>query len=200
MAPNHGRPGRGRTSRTAQPRRLCALTLCAGLLAAGLSGCDTDTPPDADAGVEYEPWGAVGGANDEGKGFISWEDGTATPPMLRGPQGGQHVWVSVQMRGMVQQKLRMTVEMVLDDTGKVVKPGAVPFMQTVPPLPDDPKTFQFSAITAFVRCPCQVANKSVTVKLTLDDLYGRSTTATAKIKPSWDGDCSLPPSASCKDQ
>ena len=170
---------------------------------AATTGCDGACEADCIDGEDVgnvKPWAQVGGASDTGKGFVDWTDGEATPPMIRGPQGGQHVWVTVRMRGLSPKKLRMTVEMSRKDNGKIVKPGAVPVMSTVKTSPEFPSGFQSNYITAFVRCPCQVANKPLRVHLAVADLYGRTFETDATITPTWDGDCSLPPSSSCAEQ
>ncbi|MCO4762583.1 MAG: hypothetical protein KC502_13815 [Myxococcales bacterium] len=173
------------------------LVLCALVLSASVA-CEepeeTEIPDDGTVGA------VVGGASNDGKGFVDWSDGTATPEMLRGPQGGQHIWVAVRMRGLSHKKLKMTVEMQRVDTGTVVKPGAVPVMSTLKPIADGEFKYQFSAITAFVKCPCQVADKRLRVKLSLSDLYGRKYETIGEITPTWSGDCSAKPSSSCADQ
>ena len=171
-----------------------------GLVLAGLAACQVDSPDEPDAGADtstVEMWAAVGGASVEGKGFIDWQDGSATPAIIRGPQGGQHIWVSVRMTGLSPKKLKMTVEMARKDNGTVVKPGAVPLILTLKPSPEHPTAFEFASLTAFVKCPCQVAGKPLVVRLELADLYGRTFQTSATITPTWDGDCSLPPSSSC---
>ncbi len=167
---------------------------------AGLSACQVDSPdgPDAsDDTASVEMWAAVGGASADGKGFLDWQDGAATPAIIRGPQGGQHIWVSVRMRGLSPKKLKMTIEMARKDNSVVVKPGAVPLILTLKPSAALPSTFEFAALTAFVKCPCQVVGKPLVVRLDLADLYGRTFQTSATITPTWDGDCSSPPSSSC---
>jgi len=210
MRPTQMRPTQMRPTQM-RPRPAVSLVLCA-LFAAfaciASLGCEEWQGSDPDAGAndgesdapEVEIWAAVGGASDDGKGFIDWQSGEETAKMIRGPQGGQHVWVSVRMTGLSNKKLRMTVEMVREDNGKVVKPGAVPVMSSLKGNKFKPGGYQFSAITAFVKCPCQVAKKTLIVNLKLEDLYGRTYKTSAKVLALWDGDCSLPPSSSCAEQ
>ena len=180
-----------------RPARALA-ALC--LLAAATCACGGGETDEPDTKVQLPPMAVVGGATDDGKSWVDWSSGDVAPPMLRGPQGGQHVWVSVRMQGLNPVKLKMTVEMRLKESGKVVQPGAVPVMRSIPPAQDQPDTFQFSGITAFVKCPCQVADKTVVVSLSLDDIYGRTASATAEIRPTWAEDCSGQQPQSCANQ
>ncbi|HAN07013.1 MAG TPA: hypothetical protein DCP89_00805 [Acidimicrobiaceae bacterium] len=165
-----------------------------------LSACTGVEDKEQDTQVQLDPLAVIGGANDDGKDWVDWSAGDGTPPMLRGPQGGQHVWVSIRMQGLNPVKLKMTVEMRLKGTAKIVQPGAVPVMRSIPPAKDEPNTYQFSGITAFVKCPCQVADKSIEISLKLDDIYGRTASTSAVIRPTWAENCSGQQPPSCADQ
>lgn len=174
-------------------------------LVAPLGGCTSSGGGgDGDPTVSFE----IGGSSDEGEGFVDWSAGDATPPMIRGPQGGQHVWVSVRARGLWPKKARVAIEMFLDETGVVVKPGRVPITANLHPEdpalqdaePDLEAWYGFEGITAFVRCPCQVQGKRFRVVATIEDLYGADGTDEAYITPTWDGSCTTGPSPSCEAQ
>lgn len=168
----------------------------------GLAGCDGggDAADDKKDTSEAPIWAAVGGAQDDGTGFVDWSDGTVKPRMIRGPQGGQHIWVTVRMTGLSPKQLKMTVEMRRQDNGKIVKPGAVPIIASLAKSKTKPDVYEFGRLTAFVKCPCQIAGAPVRVNLKLDDIYGRTFSTSAHIRPQWSEDCSEPPSTSCAEQ
>jgi hypothetical protein len=155
----------------------------------------------ADAGADADDSIAVvvgGGSDTTGKGFIDWSDGVATAPMIRGGQGGQHVWVTVRTHGLWPTKTRLNVTMTLIDTGIAVKPGTVPLMPTLHEI--DANWHEVESITAYVKCPCQVAGRRIRVDVEAIDLYGLTGNGSATITPTWDGDCSQPPSGNCGEQ
>lgn len=198
------RPGRLPSVRPARARTLALLmALLMALLGASLGGCtgdgdagngDKDASPDGSGDTRVE----LGGADDEGQQFIDWADGTATPKMVRGPQGGQHIWVRTRSQGLWHKKARISVTMTLVDSGNVVKPGTVPVMPTLEVLPDGDALSP--GITAYVKCPCQVVGRQVRVRAEIVDLYGLTGVGEATIRPTWDGDCSTPPSGNCNEQ
>lgn len=150
-------------------------------------------PPQADggSGTDADPPAAqaeVGGADDEGKGFVDWSVGPNTPPIIRGPQGGQHIWVSAHARHVYPNKARVAVTMYLDEggTAKVVSPGRV---EMIGMLKGDGDWLIYPGIAAFVKEPCKIYGKNVRVELEVDDLYGRRATDTKWIRPTWDGPC-----------
>ncbi len=168
-------------------------------------GCRDDCVDGCDADADATDGGAcgaakleVGGADKEGAGWVDWQSGAVSAPMIRGPQGGQHIWVRTRSAGLWPKKARIDVTMTLVDTGVVVKPGTVPVMQTL--LPESECSDLSPAITAYVKCPCQVVGRRIRVDVSLLDLYGVSAKAKAEITPAWDGDCSQPPSGNCGEQ
>ena len=139
----------------------------------------------------------VGGANDQGKGFVDWSDDKATPAMLRGIQGGQHIWFSVKARNVSAKKLRMAVTLIVDETTKAVIPGRVEYTST-PPEVDG--WYLYQGARAYVKCPCQVVGRKLRVDLEVVDLYGRTASEQVWITPTWDGNCDFDPAGSCKKQ
>ncbi len=176
---------------------LLALTLAIGCSNDCVDGCEADGG-ETDGGACGPVSLVIGGADKEGAGWVDWQAATATPPMIRGPQGGQHIWVRTRSRGLWQKKARLDVTMTLIDTGIVVKPGTVPVMHTL--QPEGECQDLSPPITAYVKCPCQVVGRKVRVDVSLLDLYGVSAKAKAEITPTWDGDCSQPPSGNCGEQ
>lgn len=181
---------------------LCAW-IGAALLWVGPAGCATaaDSPqadatyPTDDAGQQPDgkveaPEAEVGGASEEGLGFVDWSSGTVEPAITRGPQGGQHIWVSAHIRHVFPNKARVAVTMYVEGTATSVevKPGRVEMIGNLKP---DGDWLIYPGIAAFVKEPCKIQGKKVRVELEVDDLYGRQTKAKAWIRPTWDGVCSL---------
>ena len=179
-----------------------ALLLCL----AGLSGCDGggggadgDAGP-TDGGYVGETELEVGTADDKGKVFVDLGSGDIKAPILRGPQGGQHIWVMVRFRGddLSPKKLRIATTMSIKETGVVVKPGTVTMTQT---MSEKDGWWQLkTAITSFVKCPCQVYDRKLVIDVDVIDLYGRTAKAQAEVTGTWDGVCSGDVPGSCKAQ
>ncbi len=179
---------------------LLAISVVALLLAACSPGGDEPDTHDGGSDVidpDKEPKVLVGGADENGAGFVDWSDDKAKPPMLRGMQGGQHVWFSVKARNVSPKKLRMAVTLIIDETAKAVIPGRVEYTST-PPEVDG--WYLYQRARAYVKCPCQVVGKKLRVQLEVTDLYGRAASDEVWIEPTWDGNCDFEPAGSCKQQ
>jgi hypothetical protein len=155
-------------------------------------GKDSKLDPAKDPMVE------VGGATDAGKGFIDWSDGQSSPAILRGPQGGQHIWVSVRARNVHPKKLRMAITMFIEETGKRVIPGRVTVTSTL--KPDKDGWFLYQGVPSFVKCPCQIVGKKLRAELEIIDLYGRTASNEVWLSSTWDGSCKHAAVGSCKNQ
>ena len=142
----------------------------------------------------------VGGSDDKGKAFVDLSSGTVKAPILRGPQGGQHIWVMVRFKGegLWPKKMRLAVTMTIRDTKVVVKPGTVTVTQSL--VEKDGWRSIKTAIPAFVKCPCQVYGKLLDVEVDVIDLYGRTMSVKQAITGTWDGVCTGDPPGSCKAQ
>ncbi len=150
-----------------------------GLLAVCLLACTTTTTTTTSGPATL----LIGGANDDGTGFVDWHGATATPPIIMGPQGGQHVWVSVRTtRDFYASKMRFTIDMTDLDTAQEVKPGPMQFTRT---LIDDGTVLQFSGITAYVKEPCKITGHHVRVHVDVSDLVGLTGSDEAVIVPNW---------------
>ncbi len=146
---------------------------------------DTGTLED---GAIEQPQAEVGGASEEGTDFVDWSSGSAEPAITRGPQGGQHIWVSAHIRHVFPNKIRVAVTMYLEETATSieVKPGRVEMTGN---LKADGDWLIYPGIAAFVKEPCKIKDRKVRVELDVDDLYGRKVQAKAWIRPTWDGVC-----------
>jgi hypothetical protein len=194
------------TLHTLPPDCLRFVFLTAVMLLTCIAGCTGGEPGPADGGDASGDGGAIetviqiGGADKYGKQFIDLSGGGVKAPILRGPQGGQHIWLMVRFQGvdLSPKKLRIAATMRIRDTQVVVKPGTVTVTQT---LRDKKGWFQLStAIPAFVKCPCQVYGKQLDVEAAVIDLYGRTAIAKETITGTWDGVCTGATPGSCKAQ
>ncbi len=155
------------------------------------AAADSDNPgaetKAADAGPT-KPLTKVGGANPEGKGWLDWSSGTDKPEILKGPQGGQHIWVSARTANLHPKKARIIVTMYLETpTGdQIVKPGTVEMTGT---LKWENDWLVYAGLPAFVKEPCVIRNMKVRVELAVDDLYGVHAEDKAWITPVWKGYC-----------
>jgi len=153
--------------------------------------------PAADPGspdASTSPWASVGGANEMGEGFVVWTDGKGQPEILKGPQGGQHIWVSARTRNLHPKKARVAVTMHVEGPAgdEMVKPGRVEIIGTLKSEPDFDGLL-YAGLPAFVKEPCKIMNKKVRVELEVDDLYGVHAAAKAWISPVWKGYCDPTP-------
>ncbi len=182
--------------------RWCAIALAVGALSA-CAERDLGLGPGADSGTVSETAGQdgltgdatpqkplvrVGGADPEGKGWLDWSGGKHTPEMLKGPQGGQHIWVSARTAGLHPKKARITVTMYVETpTGdQLVKPGTVEMTGT---LKWENDWLVYAGLPAFVKEPCVIRDQKVRVELAVDDLYGVHADDKAWITPVWKGYC-----------
>lgn len=102
--------------------RLAGLFLCLWTFA-----CCSDDPPATkpDAGTDPDGYSNylqprtvwVGGSLDNGTGFVDWSlpsgvDLPKSATIISGPQGGQHIWVTVRTKGLAPKKAKVKVEIV----------------------------------------------------------------------------------------
>ena len=143
---------------------------------------DASGDPDVLGPVSVE----IGGANDDGIGFVPWHDGLARPNIIRGLQGGQHIWVSIHTHALWPHKALVSVGMHDEATGALVLPGDVTRMLELTPH----ETFYaFEGFVAYVSDPCAVANRPIRVRVQASDLYGVATADSAVITPIWSQPC-----------
>lgn len=129
----------------------------------------------------------VDGALPDGTGWVDWHTGTPTVGIFMGPQGGQHVWVSVTTSTeFYTKKARLSVGMTDLDTGEEVKPGVFQFVKEL--LPEG-EGLRAAAVTAFVKEPCKIKGHRVLVRVAVEDLVGLTGTGESIIRPTWDGFC-----------
>ncbi len=147
-----------------------------------------DCPAPAKIGKLPKAW--IGGANDDGTGFVDWRSGAVTPTIIMGPQGGQHVYVSVRAANLWPKKIRMGVEMRDALTDEVVKPGRIEITSS---LKADCEWMTYTGMTAFVKEPCKISDRKLKVHLDVSDLYGVKATDDAVITPHWEGYCAPNP-------
>lgn len=149
-------------------------------------GCSIWKPVHPPASQQPAAW--IGGSDADGQTFVDWKSGTAFAAIISGPQGGQHIWVSVRVKHVSPVKLRMGVQMIDSETCDLVKPGRVEITHTMIPKPDG--IFEYTGIPAFVKEPCKIKSRKLRVHLDISDMYGLETEAEATITPQYDGFCS----------
>ena len=185
------------------PGRLAGLLLCLWMFA-----CCSDDPPASkpDAGTDpdgysnyHQPrtvW--VGGSLDNGTGFVDWSpapgvDLPKSATIISGPQGGQHIWVTVRTKGLWSNKARIRVEIVHAQDGTVAKPGYVEVIGSLKVDPAAPEWLYYQGIAAFIKEPCKIMKIPHRVQVKVTDLYGDQAAGEARIVPTWDGWCLTPP-------
>ena len=152
------------------------------LLLSLLAGCASETTPPV-AGTSV----VMGGANEDGTAPVDWHSGLFSPPILMGPQGGQHIWVSVRTgHGFNAKSMRFTIDMTDVDTGEVVKPGTIPVTANLTDVGD---ALQVTNLRAYVKEPCKINGHRVRVHVGLEDLIGLTGSDEVDIKPTWSGFC-----------
>lgn len=151
---------------------------------------------DGYSNYKQPPQAVVGGSFDHGAGFVDWTEQGADLPtpatIISGPQGGQHIWVSVRTKGLWPTKARMGVQFVDPQTGAIAKPGVVEVIATLKTDPTAPDWLLYEALPAFIKEPCGVRDKPMRAELKVVDLYGRTVQDTAVIVPTWTGWCPGP--------
>ena len=182
---------------------LCTIGLAA-CFSASVATPDVRTPDWSDIGLDTagldclelpKPAGngvpkvLVGGSDADGQTFVDWASGAVQAKVISGPQGGQHIWVSVQASNLWPVKLRMVVQMFDVETGELVKPGKVEITHTMNPTCGP--WFTYTGMPSFVKEPCKINGRKLRVHLEASDLYGLAASSDAFIVAQYDGFCSL---------
>jgi len=169
---------------------VCLAAVClAGASACGVASDPADVPDAlADVGdtALEKPTALIGGACDNGAGFVDWHSAEAKPAILRGIQGGQHIWVSARAKGVWPKKMRLAVTAYDAETGDLMKPGKVELTNS---MKNDGPWLLYSGIPAFVKEPCKIKDRKLRIELVLSDLYGVQAKDEVFIRPTWDGFC-----------
>lgn len=162
----------------------CLMSLLA--LSCGSAGSEAgaDVASTGDGSSAPAVW--TGGSNDDGTGFVDWRSGEVKPTIIMGPQGGQHVYVSLRISNLWPKKIRMGVEMRDAETDEVVKPGRIEITSS---LKADGDWMAYTGMTAFVKEPCKISDRKIKVHVDVSDLYGVKATDDAVITPHWGGYC-----------
>lgn len=128
----------------------------------------------------------LGGANDDGTGFIPWHGTDAHPRIIRGPQGGQHVWISLRAQNLAEKS--MVVRVVMRDvaTGELVLPGEVTRTLNFRPSAD---SAVFEGMTAFVNQPCVVTGREIEIVVTATDVNQVTGRDSAVVTAHWELPC-----------
>lgn len=148
-----------------------------------LGGCASETGSGSTSTSSV----IIGGCKDDGTGYLDWHSSTIAPNIVMGPQGGQHVYVSVRATSDFYVKnARITVDGLDLDTGDIVKPGAFEFTRSFTP---EGSGLGVVGLTSFVKEPCKIKGHRVRMHVHVEDLVGLTGDDEAIITPSWNGFC-----------
>ncbi len=93
-----------------------------------------------------------------------WGKPGAKAPLIYGPQGGYHVWVSVCLPPTTPPLAKLRVTLTLQGSGKMVLPGPTQLTTKLKQVAGIPGKLCRVAIPAFVDCGCQVAGYMMRVR------------------------------------
>ncbi|MSQ83737.1 MAG: hypothetical protein EXR77_12775 [Myxococcales bacterium] len=110
----------------------------------------------------------LGGSSDDGLLFAPWLAPGQPVPLIFGPQGGYHLWVSFCVPQSVEQPLAVKVTLTDQATGLPVPPGPLALQTKLKVLADHPQQLCRLALPAFVDCACEMADRGVRVRLQID--------------------------------
>lgn len=163
-----------------------------------LAGCPDDDP-DPDSTVPPPP---VEGGTAEivlGTGFVDpdtlegWVDLTDgfDAELVRGPQGGQHVWLNIRQRGLVP--MRMTIHMrlfVLDDAmgmdlPEPVEGGRADLRLSFQPQRGGTGYYEVANLTLFVPEPDDVVGHRCRIEVQLVDTAGAMAIEDVDVNVDW---------------
>lgn len=157
--------------------------VAAWLLVLGVAACASIGAPEPVGDMTI----SLGGDNDDGTGVVDWHAATVAPPIVMGPQGGQHIWLSLRTGHSYQAKsMRLVIDMTDLDTGEAVKPGSIPVTTTLTDVGD---ALQGTGLRAYVKEPCKIMGHHVRVHVSVEDLVGLTGSDEAVITPTWGGFC-----------
>jgi len=129
----------------------------------------------------------LGGATDDGLAFVDWS-GCPPAKIVHGVQGGQHVWGSVRIHGLVGPRARIRVSLFHID-GAPVEPGGTEISPKPDPSdykgPDGQGGWQEEVgFPIFIEGPCVLASQKLTARATVfDDETGGNGQASGCIQP-----------------
>lgn len=131
---------------------------------------DTKAPPVAPAPpTQGGPVAVqVGGASDDGTQWAAWTVAGQGVPLVFGPQGGYHVWVSVCVPATAPAPLPIAVFLTDTASGLQVPPGVLQLKTKLAALPDHPGQLCRLAMPAFVDCACEMADRAVRVRVEIN--------------------------------
>lgn len=155
------------------------------LLVAGVAACGgsaASTPDAGTVGIELE----IGGGEFQ---FVPYQEGGPIQ-VVCGPQGGQHIWVSLRGRGFDPSRVDVVVGIELIETGSRVCGQQ---LQQVPMLPNGDR-LEYTGIICFVPDPELIRGRSIRITAQLTDAASRTGSASLTgISVGPDRSCALAP-------
>jgi len=165
-----------------RPTRLVLFVLGPILAGCGAEPGPCDSLPMDGASVE------IGGAPEGALGFEPFDDG-ADRPLVRGSQGGYHVWLNVRARGLCPTSTRLELRVFEESTDTMVVFQSLP--AHLEPSVDVPDSADLPRAIAMIICPAltdgvPVADAVHSVDLSLTDADGRRAEASRRFVPRCD--------------
>lgn len=154
---------------------LLFLTACGN----GSTGTDSGIPP-VDCPTHDEATFELG------TGEIDFEplaDGDMLP-VVPGPQGGCHFWVSVTTDGFAQRRFQVRYEVKFTASGTTTDSRSS-FTVRLRPNEETPGTCQYTGLTAFLIQPWRFADERVTLEVEVTDDEGRTASAAREVVADW---------------
>jgi hypothetical protein len=129
----------------------------------------------------------VGGADFAGHGFVDWSASAGEPAIIRGPQGGQHVWLSVRFAAQPRGRLRLRSALRDRVTGAALEKGITTLAAKAQQGLDG--TWIVDGLPVFVDKPCEVTDRVCQAWVEVIDADDCAVVASALVTPQWSEDC-----------
>lgn len=163
-----------------------AVADASGATAADAVAADADVDAAVDATPSYAPaaFGGeflvdLGGSADDGVSIQPWTLPGQQAPLIFGPQGGYHIWVSVCVPAALGSKAGLKILASLPD-GSQVDPGVTELTSKLVAVPGKTGQVCRVAAPAFVTCACELHGVPLRVRVDVTDLSAAPGTAPAK--------------------
>ena len=134
--------------------------LAMGLLGLALAGCGGGDPAAGDLVVEL------------GTGEVGFEPlaDEQPVPLVAGPQGGHHVWLSLRAEGLASERALMVIDAIPLVDGEP-PPARAPVRIFMEPMPDG--RMEYIGWPAQLDAPACLVGQRLSVRVTLTDSEGR---------------------------
>lgn len=138
----------------------------------------TPTYPSATAGGDFPV--ELGGSSDDGVAIQPWTAAGQPVPLIFGPQGGYHIWVSICGPAALGAKAGLKILAKLPD-GSQVDPGVTELTSKLAAVPGKTGQVCRVAAPAFVTCACEIHGAPLRVRVDVTDLSAAPGATPAKV-------------------